>query len=138
MTSKFSQLHILKIEVAHGSDRHEISIYSSSKPIVNDLLDELEKKTRVPRSGIQLIFKGQKLHTNPKGVLEQFGIFSGNRILMIGEKLSADNDALFRRVLGVNKDVGLIEKCLHDAQNEFDQMESVSHQIFVMYIGLYK
>jgi hypothetical protein len=70
-----------------GSDRHEINIYSQSPPTVADLLDELEKKTRVPKSGIQIIFKGQKLHVNSKAALSQFGIFSGSRLLMVGQRV---------------------------------------------------
>lgn len=70
-----------------GSDRHECAIYSNSPPIVEDLLNELEKKTRVPKSSIQLIFKGQKLHNMPDAQLGQFGIFSGNKLQMVGEKV---------------------------------------------------
>ena len=105
------QLFILKLEISHGksliwffaekiefsklkcfktqgSDRHEISMYSSTPPTVGELIDELEKKTRVPKSNIQIIFKGQKLHFNPLAPLQQFGIFSGSRLLMVGEKVS--------------------------------------------------
>jgi hypothetical protein len=48
----------------------------------------LERKTRVPYRQIQLLFKGQKLHMNPNGPLAQFGIFSGSRVLMVGEKVT--------------------------------------------------
>lgn len=110
MARNSAQLHILKLEISHGnsnskiiclplkaclflfknkigSDRHEISIYSHTKPTVGGLIDELEKKTRVPKANIQLIFKGQKLHFSPDAPLGQFGIFSGSRILMVGEKV---------------------------------------------------
>jgi hypothetical protein len=147
-------LHILKLEISHGimfkifyldciyiiflllrfllylflkgSDRHEISLYSNNPPTVGELLNELEKKTRVPLSSIQLIFKGQKLHFNSNAPLVQFGIFSGSRILMVGEKLNATNDATFRRILGIGKDVGLVEKTLNDAVTEFTMMQNVN------------
>ncbi len=93
---------------------------------MGELLNELEKKTRVPLSSIQLIFKGQKLHFNPNAPLVQFGIFSGSRLLMVGEKLNATNDATFRRILGIGKDVGLVEKTLNDGITEFTMMQNVS------------
>lgn len=82
-----SQLHILKLEVAHGSDRHDISIYKTDVPVVFDLMDELEKKTRVPKSQQQIIYKGQKLHQQPTAPLVKFGLFSGNRVLLVGERV---------------------------------------------------
>lgn len=97
-----SQLYVLKLEISHGSDRHDVSIYSHHPPTVDELLSELEKKTRVPKSRIQLIYKGQRLHLNRSETLKNFGIFTGSRILMVGEKLGVHDDALFRRILGNN------------------------------------
>lgn len=82
------RLYTLKLDIAHGSDRHEISLYSQNPPKVGELINELEKKTRVPYSTIQLVFKGQKLHLQPDQSLEKFGIFSGNKLQMIGERVS--------------------------------------------------
>lgn len=82
-------LHILKIEVAHGSDRHEISLYKADLPTVFDLMEELEKKTRVPKSHQQILYKGQRLHQLPTHALSKFGIFNGNRLLLVGEKVCA-------------------------------------------------
>lgn len=82
------RLYTLKLDIAHGSDRHEIALYSSNPPTVGELISELEKKTRVPYSTIQLVFKGQRLHLHPEQSLEKFGIFSGNKLQMIGEKVS--------------------------------------------------
>ena len=72
-----------------GSDRHDIAIYSDNPPTVLDLLNECEKKTRVPKAFIQIIFKGQKLHTDSAALLCTFGIFNGSRILMVGEKVKS-------------------------------------------------
>ena len=62
-------------------------MYSPTPPTVGELIDELERKTRVPSSDIQIIFKGQKLHFNRSAALQQFGIFSGSRMLMVGQKV---------------------------------------------------
>jgi hypothetical protein len=45
---------------------------------------------------------------------------------MVGEKLNATNDATFRRILGIGKDVGLVEKTLNDGITEFTMMQNVS------------
>lgn len=81
------RLYTLKLEIAHGSDRHEISLYSENQPLVGELIKELEKKTRVPYSKIQLVFKGQKLHLYPDQALAKFAIFTGNKLQMIGERV---------------------------------------------------
>ncbi len=70
-----------------GSDRHDVSLYKSEPPTVADLMDELEKKTRVPKNSIQLIFRGQKLHADPSVSLAKHGVFNGNRIFMVGERV---------------------------------------------------
>ena len=64
-----------------------MALYTNSPATVDDLLNELEKKTRVPKSTIQLIFKGQKLHNDRSVMLSKFGIFSGNKLQMVGEKV---------------------------------------------------
>lgn len=60
----------------------------------------------------------------PQGALKGFGIFSGSRLLMVGERLSAPQDAVFRRVIGINKDVGLVEKGIQEVSNEFALVQS--------------
>jgi hypothetical protein len=51
-------------------------------------MTELEKKTRVPWSNMQLLFKGQKLHLNPHSALADYGAFTGSRFTLVGEKVS--------------------------------------------------
>lgn len=82
------RLYTLKLEISHGSDRHEISMYSENQPTVGELMKELERKTRVPYSKIQLLFKGQKLHLHSEQPLAKFAIFTGNKLQMIGERVS--------------------------------------------------
>ncbi len=123
MQQAVAKFHILKVIVKHGSDRHEIGIYSENPPCVADLMRELEKKTRVPKTSIQIIFKGQRLHQNPDGILASYGIFSGSCLLMVGEKLGVNNDAVFRRILGVSKDVALVARSLGEINSEFSAIE---------------
>jgi hypothetical protein len=55
-------------------------------------MTELEKKTRVPWSHMQLLFKGQKTHLSPNEPLQDFGAFSGSRFTLIGEKVGFNLD----------------------------------------------
>lgn len=55
--------------------------------------------------------------------MASFGIFNGSRLLMVGEKLGVNSDAVFRRILGVSKDVTLIAKSLSELTAEFDCIE---------------
>ena len=88
-------------------------------------MHELEKKTRVPVRNIKLVFKGQVL-LDVSRALSAYGVFSGSKLVMIGDKLNPIQDALFRRVLGINKDVDLIAKSLQETRTEFGIMQNVS------------
>ena len=66
-------------------------IYKTELPNVYDLMEELEKKTRVPISRQKLIFKGQILSLTPTVPLQKFGVFPGSRIQLIGERVSNDH-----------------------------------------------
>ena len=98
---------------------------STTPPTVGDCMHELEKKTRVPVRNIKLVFKGQVL-LDVSRALSAYGVFSGSKLVMIGDKLNPIQDALFRRVLGINKDVDLIAKSLQETRTEFGIMQNVS------------
>ena len=116
-----SRFHILHLEVSHGkiknsmfiliiecsivgSDRYEIHLHMQRSPLVRDLMEEVEKKSRVTMINQQLLYRGeiysrkekddlklfilgQRLHQTPDKPLEKFGLFNGNRIILIGEKV---------------------------------------------------
>ncbi|CAF1007514.1 unnamed protein product [Didymodactylos carnosus] len=81
-----SRYVILHLEVLHGSDRYEINLHMEREPLVYDLQEELEKKARVTVANQKLNFRGQRLHQSPDKPLSAFGLFNGNRIMLIGEK----------------------------------------------------
>lgn len=43
-----------------GSDRHDIHLHLERPPVVRDLMEELEKKSRVTVPNQQLIFRGNE------------------------------------------------------------------------------
>jgi hypothetical protein len=88
-----------------GSDRYEIHLHMERPPLVRDLMEEVENKSRVTTINQQLLYRGkrnvclkssillfflllgQRLHQTPEKPLEKFGIFNGNRIILVGEKV---------------------------------------------------
>jgi hypothetical protein len=105
-------------------------MYSNTPPKVQELIDELEKKTRVPKDSIRVMFKGQSLTSNNNLSLAEYGIFSGSRLVMVGDRLPPKYDAIFRRILGINKDIGLIETGYKDAHDEYLLIENVLFQLY--------
>ncbi|CAF1216626.1 unnamed protein product [Adineta steineri] len=118
-----SRYHILHVEVQHGSDRFDIHLHLERPPIVRDLMDEVEKKARVTAMNQQLIFRGQRLHQTPDKELEKFGIFNGNHVMLIGDKLSGPEDDHFRRLLSIEKDVKLIDDVLELLCRDFENIK---------------
>ncbi|UJR10134.1 hypothetical protein I4U23_014353 [Adineta vaga] len=118
-----SRYHILHVEVQHGSDRFDIHLHLERPPVVRDLMMEVEKKARVTAHNQQLVFRGQRIHQTPDKELEKFGIFNGNHIMLIGEKLSGKEDDNFRRLLSVEKDVKLIDDVLELVCRDFENIK---------------
>ncbi|CAF2973982.1 unnamed protein product [Rotaria socialis] len=118
-----SRFHILHVEVSHGSDRHDIHIHMERPPLVRDLMEEVENKSHVTMPNQQLIFRGQRLHQNPDAELAKFGLFNGNRIMLIGEKLAEEEDGHFQRLLTIEKDVKLIDDVLELVCRDFENIK---------------
>ncbi|CAF0970952.1 unnamed protein product [Rotaria sp. Silwood1] len=118
-----SRFHILHVEVSHGSDRYDIHLHLERPPLVKDLMEEVEKKARVTTVNQQLIFRGQRLHQNPDTELEKFGLFNGNHIMLIGEKLPDKEDRHFQRLLSIEKDVKLIDDVLELVCRDFENIK---------------
>ncbi|CAF1206135.1 unnamed protein product [Rotaria sordida] len=118
-----SRFHILHVEVSHGADRHDIHLHMERPPLVKDLMEEVERKARVMTTNQQLIFRGQRLHQNPDKELEKFGLFNGNHIMLIGEKLPQEEDSHFQRLLSIEKDIKLIDDVLELVCRDFENIK---------------
>jgi hypothetical protein len=86
LKTDFLFFHIIK-----GSDRYDIHLHMERSPLVKDLMEEVEKKARVTTMNQQLLYRGQRLHQTPDKPLEKFGLFNGNRIFLIGDKVCNKN-----------------------------------------------
>ncbi|KAI3387552.1 hypothetical protein SNEBB_005314 [Seison nebaliae] len=113
-----AKTYILKIELHHGSDRYPIQIYSNHQALVEELMYEVENKTRVPMNEQRLIFRGQALHNHKKEMLSRFGIFSGNVIMLIGQTLRTEDDEKLRNILKIEKDHLTVRKAMENLQED--------------------
>ncbi|CAF2507059.1 unnamed protein product [Rotaria sp. Silwood2] len=119
-----SRFYILHLEVAHGSsDRYDIHLHMERPPLVRDLMEEVEKKARVTMMNQQLLYRGQRLHMTPDEPLETFGLFNGNRIILVGEKLTGIEDEHFRRLLSIEKDVKVINDVIELVCRDFENLK---------------
>jgi len=77
---------VLKIDVCHGSDRHQLILKGQNKNItVEDLMQELEKVTAVPIKEQRLFFKAQELHLIPNKTLKECDIENNTSVKMVGD-----------------------------------------------------
>ncbi|CAF0739243.1 unnamed protein product [Didymodactylos carnosus] len=118
-----SRYFILHLGVLHGSDRYEVHLHMEREPLVRDLQEELEKKARVMVANQKLMFRGQRLHQCPDTSLSSLGIFNGNQIILIGEKLKGAEDTHYGRLLSIEKDVQLIDDVLELICRDFEKIK---------------
>ena len=80
------QTEVLKVEVQHGSDRHQLILKGHNRNItVSDLQNELQRVTSVPIPEQRLFFKSQELHTTPYKTLKECDIENNHVIKMVGD-----------------------------------------------------
>ncbi|CAF1034832.1 unnamed protein product [Rotaria magnacalcarata] len=118
-----SRFYLLQLEVAHGSDRYDIHIHMERPPLVLDLMQEIENKARVPIMNQQLLYRGTRLHQTPDKPLEGFGLFNGNRIILVGEKLAGLEDEHFRRLLSIEKNAEIINDVIGVVCRDFENLK---------------
>ena len=77
---------VLKIEVQHGSDRHQILLKGQNKTLtVLDLQNEVEKITSVIVKDQRLYHKSNELNLTPFKTLKELEVENNNSVKLIGE-----------------------------------------------------
>ena len=76
---------VVKIEIQHGSDRHQLIIKGKPTLTVLDLQSEIERLTAVPIRDQKLFFKSQQLEQTPYKTLRECEVENNNIIKLIGE-----------------------------------------------------
>lgn len=76
----------MKVEVQHGSDRHQIILRGQNKTLtVLDLQNEMERVTAVPVRDQRVFFKSQELHMTPFKTLKECDLENNNCVKLVGD-----------------------------------------------------
>ncbi len=89
----------MKIEVQHGSDRHQVLLKGQNKTLtVLDLQNEIEKITSVPIKDQRVYFKAKELNTTPLSTLKECQLENNHVIKLVGEPSKMVHSKYFGRV----------------------------------------
>ncbi|CAF1162453.1 unnamed protein product [Rotaria sordida] len=77
--------HYIKLQIQYGSDLYEMLLSSKDNKIrVENLLDEIEKLTKVPKCHQTIMYKGQRLDHKPQANLDDLYIFNNSKLILSG------------------------------------------------------
>jgi hypothetical protein len=76
----------IKLQIQYGSDLYEILLSSKDnhRIRVENVLDEIEKITKVPKCHQSIIYKGQRLDHKPQANLDDLYIFNNSKLILTG------------------------------------------------------
>ena len=93
---------VIKVEVQHGSDRHQLILKGLNKNVtVLDLQNELERITTVPLREQRLFYKAQEMNTAPYKTLKEFDIDNNSVVKLVGDPAKLKYQNYFGRVMPV-------------------------------------
>lgn len=76
----------VKVEVEHGSDRHQVIMYEYDKPLtVLDMENELERMIHVPVKDQRIFFKSKEISQNPFMTLFDCEIENNSTVKLVGD-----------------------------------------------------
>ena len=93
---------VTKVEVQHGSDRHQIILKGQKINTVLDLQNELERVTAVPVKDQRLFFKSQELHLTPFKSLKEAEVENNHVLKLVGEPSKLRYSNYFGRLMPAN------------------------------------
>ncbi|CAF1652847.1 unnamed protein product, partial [Adineta ricciae] len=118
-----NRARIVHLVVTHGSDQYDIHFHMDRPPLVRDLMEQLQGKTHVTMVNQQVFYRGQRLHDSPNKPLDQFGIFNGNQINLVGETMTGSEEEHFRHLSSIGKDVKTTDIILECICHELDNLK---------------
>ena len=121
---------MIKLEVQHGSDRHQIILKGQYKTLtVLDLQNEIERVTAVPVRDQRLFFRAQELHNTPFKTIRECEIENNNMVRLVGEPSKIRYSNYFGRINpnGLNQTYppGLYDQQLHQQQQQQAQPDFI-------------
>lgn len=75
----------MKLQIQYGSDIHELFLTNHNQQIrVEQILDEIEQLTKVPKSHQNILYKGQRIDRKPQVNLDDLYIFNNSKLILTG------------------------------------------------------
>ena len=83
--ARSASAHYIKLQIQYGSDHHELYLASQEKQIrLEQVIEEIEKLTKVPRCHQTLMYKGQRLDHRPEAKLDDLHLFNNSKLILSG------------------------------------------------------
>ncbi|XP_074653084.1 BAG family molecular chaperone regulator 1-like isoform X2 [Tubulanus polymorphus] len=121
-------VHKLNLILMHGQQKHNIHLElpgddeAGNAITVEHLAKEAERVTTVPIKSQRLIFKGKSL-TAMDSRLSQLGLKDASKVMLIGKKANAEDDANIQKLKTIESDVSKNAKKLDDISYELVSAE---------------
>lgn len=128
----------MKLQVQYGSDVYELLLISKEKKIcMEHVLEEIEKRIKVPKCHQILMYKGQRLDQKAKTNLDELYIFNNSKIILartpkqlLDEQNSSIQSPKERKIIDTNKeDNQNVEHPINKQQSVAIKQEMPSHPI---------
>ncbi|UJR35186.1 hypothetical protein I4U23_027953 [Adineta vaga] len=79
-----TSVYYIKLQIQYGSDLYELLLSNKEKKIsIEQVLDEIEKRTKVPKCYQILMYKGQRLDQKLKANLDGLYIFNNSKLILL-------------------------------------------------------
>lgn len=73
----------MKLQIQYGCDIHELFLTSQDQSIrVEQILDQIEQLTKVPKCQQNLLYKGQRIDQKPQANLDDLYIFNNSKLIL--------------------------------------------------------
>jgi hypothetical protein len=83
--ARSSSAHYIKLQIQYGSDHHELYLANEDKQIrIEQVIEEIEKLTNVPKCHQTIIYKGQRLDHRPQAKLDDLHLFNNSKLILSG------------------------------------------------------
>jgi hypothetical protein len=112
------------VQVIHAQEKYAVDLDTANgrTPTVEEFAAKVASLTNIPISKQRLIFKGRSL-TNMTAPLASYGLKSGCKVMVLGSKVCAEDDANGLAMNAINVDVTKNSDKLDDVIQQFADIQ---------------
>ena len=82
----------MKLQIQYGCDIYELFLTSKDQHIrVEQILEQIEQLTKVPKCQQNLLYKGQRIDQKPQANLDDLFIFNNSKLILTGTQRQSDD-----------------------------------------------